>query len=432
MVLTMRGIGDCTFEVAVQVLEMQKLQMMQSPMASGVGLTDHRQTKCKFHDSSSKVFRRSSADKTKIDTGWAINLKLDCLLPRMLKRLSISVLLMGVSVILGSIPNRAGAQTPPELPRLLIIATGGTIAGEQGEPGTLGGYDIRKPISEIVAEVPEIRRYAQVETTQFANIPSAYITPDQWLQLARNVNSVFEKRPEIAGIVVTHGTDRLEETAFFLHLTVKSEKPVVIVGAQRPATGISPDGPINLLSAVRVAAAHGSRGKGVLVVMDDRIISARDAEKVYARAGGFSGREMGNIGIVARHGVEFFYAPTRRHTSGSEFDLRDVMVFPRVDIQYSYAGSDGGGKTEAKAIIVATTGLSGPERNYYEALQRKGVIIATTFPSGDQVASPSPAREALPMVAVERLLPTHARILMMLALTKTQDVHEIQRIFDQY
>jgi len=141
---------------------------------------------------------------------------------------------------------------------------------------------------------------------------------------------------------------------------------------------------------------------------------------------------MGNIGIVARHGVEFFYAPTRRHTAGSEFDVRDVMVFPRVDIQYSYAGSDGGGKNEAKAIIVATTGLSAAERNYYEALQRKGVIIATTFPSGDHVASPSSAREAQPMVAVERLLPTHARILMMLALTKTQDVHEIQRIFDQY
>src|SRR5438046_2548481 len=109
--------------------------MMQSPMSSGVGLTDHLQTKCKFHDSSSKVFRRSSADKTKIDTGWAINLKLDCLLPRMLKRLSISVLLMGVSVILGSIPNRAGAQTPPELPRLLIIATGGTIAGDRHQSG---------------------------------------------------------------------------------------------------------------------------------------------------------------------------------------------------------------------------------------------------------------------------------------------------------
>ena len=350
----------------------------------------------------------------------------------MLKRLTISVLLLGLIFLLNPRTNRGAAQSQAELPRVLIIATGGTIAGEQGEPGTLGGYDIRKTIGEIVAGVPEIRKYAQIETTQFANIPSAYITPDQWLQLARAINSIFEKRPEITGIVVTHGTDRLEETAFFLHLTVRSEKPVVVVGAQRPPTGISPDGPINLLSAVRVAAAHGARDKGVLVVMDDRIISARDAEKVYARTGGFSGREMGNLGIVAQHGVEFFYAPTRRHTAESEFDVRDITTFPRVDIQYSYAGSDGGGKTDAKAIVVATTGLSGAERNYYEALQRRGVIVATTFPSGDQVASPSSIREALPIIAVERLLPTHARILMMLALTKTQDIHEIQRIFDQY
>src|SRR5437667_8617335 len=119
----------------------------------------------------------------------------------MLKRLSISVLLLGISVILGSIPNRARAQTPLELPRVLIIATGGTIAGEQGEPGTLGGYDIRKPIGEIVGEVPEVKRYARIETVQFANVPSAYITPNQWLQLARNINSVFEKRPELAAIV---------------------------------------------------------------------------------------------------------------------------------------------------------------------------------------------------------------------------------------
>src|SRR5207237_6664820 len=148
-----------------------------------------------------------------------------------------------------------------------------------------------------------------------SNIPSAQMTPEQWLLLSRRINLVFEKRPEIAGIVVTHGTDRLEETAFFLHLTVKSDKPVVVVGAQRPPTGISPDGPINLLDAVRVAAAHDARGKGTMVVMDDRIISARDAQKLYARTGGFSALEMGVIGIVARHGVEFFYSATRRHTS---------------------------------------------------------------------------------------------------------------------
>lgn len=322
------------------------------------------------------------------------------------------------------------AQT--EQPHVLVIATGGTIAGEQGEPGTLGGYEIKKPIAEIVAQVPEIKRYAQVETEQFSNIPSAQMTPEQWLLLSRRINTVFEKRPDLAGIVVTHGTDRLEETAFFLHLTVKSDKPVVVVGAQRPPTGISPDGPINLLSAIRVAAAHDSRGKGTLVVMDDRIISARDAQKVYARTGGFSAPEMGVLGIVARHGVEFFYSPSRRHTVNSEFDIHDLTSLPRVDIQYSYAGSEGGGRTDAKGIIVATTAFNGAERAYYDGLMRHGVIVATTFPSGDQVSSPPGPRDASPTVAVKRMLPTHARILLMLALTKTQDVKEIQRIFDQY
>src|SRR5437016_10702849 len=123
----------------------------------------------------------------------------------MLKRLTISALLLGFIIITSSPATPATAQTPPELPRVLIIATGGTIAGEQGEPGTLGGYDIRKPISEIVGEVPEIKKYARVESVQFANIPSAFITPNQWLQLARNINAIFEKRPDVAGIVVTHG-----------------------------------------------------------------------------------------------------------------------------------------------------------------------------------------------------------------------------------
>src|SRR5215471_7185823 len=271
----------------------------------------------------------------------------------MVRRSSKAALITVLLLFQVSAGTRASAQAQSDLPRVLIIATGGTIAGE-GEPGTLGAYEIRKPIAEIVAQVPELKKYAQVETEQFSNLPSALITPDQWLLLARRINSVFEKRGDLSGIVVTHGTDRLEETAFFLHLTVRFDKPVVVVGAQRPPTGISPDGPINLLSAVRVAAARDSRGKGTLVVMDDRIISARDAEKVFARTGGFSAPEMGVLGIVARHGVEFFYSPARRHTSNSEFDIREVTALPKVDIQYSYAGSEGGARTDAKAIIVAT------------------------------------------------------------------------------
>ena len=336
------------------------------------------------------------------------------------------------STIAGLVLAAGLATAQSELPHVLVIATGGTIAGEQGEPGTLGGYDIKKSVNEVVALVPEVKKYAQIETEQFSNVSSPNITPDHWLQLARRINAVLEKRADLAGIVITHGTDRLEETAFFLHLTVRSEKPVVVVGAQRPPTGISPDGPINLLSAIRVAVSEEARGKGAMVVMDQRIISARDVQKLYARSGGFSADEMGMIGVVANHGPEFFYAPTRKHTYMSEFDIRNVTVLPRVDVHYSYAGSDGAGKTDAKAVIVATTGFNPAERIYYEGLQKRGVVIATTFPSGENVASPGQTRETFPLIAIQRMLPTHARILMMLALTKTQDAREIQRIFDQY
>ncbi len=324
------------------------------------------------------------------------------------------------------------APAQKELPKVMVIATGGTIAGEQREPGTMGAYEIRKPVDEIVALVPEVRKYAQIETEQFLNIPSTSITPEHWVQLSRRINDLFMKKKDLAGIVVTHGTDRLEETAFFLHLTVKSEKPVVLVGAYRPPTGISPDGPLNLFSAIRVASAAESAGKGVLVVMDQRILSARDSEKLYSRNGGFGAPEMGMLGVVEAHGVEFFYAPARKHTVNSEFDVGALNTLPEVEIRYSYAGSEGGGRTNAKGIVVVTTGVTPAERSTYEALQRKGVVIATTFPSGAQVGSAVSPREMGPTIAVERMLPTHARILLMLALTKTQDPREIQRMFDQY
>ena len=324
-------------------------------------------------------------------------------------------------------------QARPVLPKVLILATGGTIAGEQREPGTQGPYEIRKTVNELVELVPEIQKYARIETEQFLNVASARITPDLWLQLSRRINTILAERDDIAGVVVTHGTDRLTETAFFLHLTVKSSKPVVVVGAYRPPTGISPDGPLNLLSAVRVAAAPEARNKGGLIVMDERIISARDAQKLFARNGGFNDDEMGTLGIVAPHGVEFFYSPTRKHTQSSDFDVSGIRVLPRVDVHYLYAGADPAGKTDAKGVIVATTALAPEERTYYDELQKSGTIVATTFPSGAQVITPSsPYTEPQPMIAVKRLLPAHARILLMLALTKTHDPKEIQRIFDTY
>jgi len=326
------------------------------------------------------------------------------------------------------------AQAARALPKVRVVATGGTIAGEQREPGTLGSYEIKKSVNDIVALIPNVQRYAEVETEQFSNLPSPSVTPAHWLRLAQRINALFKERPDLAGIVVTHGTARLEETAFFLYLTVKSDRPVVVVGAQRPPTGISPDGPINLLSAIRVAAAPESRGKGVTAVMDDRIISARDVTKIYARGGGFDGAEMGTLGTVATGGVEFFYQPVRKHTLASDFDVASLETLPRVGISYSYSGAQGVADPEAKAVIVATTGFAPEEDKYYESLRRKGVIVAATFPSGSQVDSTpgGAAPAAPPVIAVKHLLPTKARILMMLALTRTQDPAAIQQLFDSY
>jgi len=336
-----------------------------------------------------------------------------------------------IGLVLLLVGSRAFGGVQSDLPKVLVLATGGTIAGEQVEPGTLGPYVVRKTVQEVVSEIPEAEKYAYIETEQFANLPSTSITPEHWVALAKRINSVFRERKDLAGIVVTHGTARLEETAFFLHLTVKSDRPVVIVGAQRPPTGISPDGPLNLLAGIRVAATAAARGKGALVVMDERILSARDAEKSFARSGGFDAGEMGILGVIAAHGVEFFYAPTRRHTAESEFDVDSIKVLPRVDLEYSYAGAEGTAVTDdTKGIVVASTGFTPAERIHYERLERSGVVIAATFPSGNQVM-PIP-KEGTSPVAVQHLSPLHARILLMLALTVTQDYSGIQQIFNEY
>ena len=334
------------------------------------------------------------------------------------------------------------ADTRGELPKVMVIATGGTIAGEQQEPGTLGRYEVTRGVREILAAVPALERYAQIETEQFSNVASFYITPQHWLGLAQRINTLLASRPDLAGVVVTHGTARLEETAFFLHLTVKSDRPVVVVGAQRPPTGVSPDGPLNVLSAVRVAASVDARNKGALAVMDDRIISARDVTKNYGHNGGFGAAEMGVLGTVSNFAVEFFYQPVRRHTVSSEFDVSSLRELPRVGISYSYGGAPGVADVQAKGVIVATTGLAEEEGRYFDSLKRKGVVVATTFPSGlsDRLAlsEQSPPAGAAndarvpPYVAVKHLMPSKARILMMLALTKTQDPVQIQRIFDSY
>lgn len=357
-----------------------------------------------------------------------------------------------------TVPARAAAVVPnPNAPKVLVIATGGTIAGVQNAPGTLGGYRAGTLTAEqIISSVPELARYARVETEQFSNVTSTLVTPEMWVQMAKRINEVL-KRGDLAGVVVTHGTDRLEETAFFLYLTVRSSKPVVVVGAQRPATGISPDGPINLLSAVRTAASPKAAQKGVMVVMDDRILSARESRKLYQRTGGFSTGDMGMLGVVASQGPEFFFAPVRRFGERSEFDLDDVDTLPKVELAMSYPGGTGQTfTTNPKGVVVATTGMTAAESATYRALRQSGVVVVTSFTSGENVngggggdvpvpqaaastaarpdsaARPAPPPAVPPSVSALHLTATKARILLMLALTRTNDPREIQRIFNEY
>jgi L-asparaginase type II len=351
-----------------------------------------------------------------------------------------------VVLAIGALASSAVAQPQPAaaaspLPKVRVIATGGTIAGEQDQPGTLGAYRSgARSVEQIVSSVPELARFAQIETEQFANTASTNITPEQWLGLSRRINQLFKEQPDLSGVVVTHGTDRLEETAFFLYLTVKSDRPVVVVGAQRPATGISPDGPINLLSAVRTAGSPAARGMGVMVVMDDRILSARENRKIYPRNGGFSTGEMGMLGVVAQHGPEFFFAPVRRRGEQTEFDVANVDKLPQVDLTFSYPGGAGYRMSDgARGLVVATTGMAPSERESFDAIRKSGVIVVTTFPSGDHVASPGrfaggggAPGQGQPMISAQHLLPSKCRILLMLALTKTSDAREIQRMFSEY
>ena len=352
------------------------------------------------------------------------------IVPRLLTPFPLAALLVVAA------PAHAAQAVSATRPRVLVIGTGGTIASVQDAPGTLGRYRPALTADQLLASVPAVGEYARVETEQFSNLPSSQITPAQWMALSRRIDDVLRSDPGLAGIVVTHGTDRLEETGFFLYLTVRSEKPVILVGAQRPSTGISADGPINLLAAVRTAASAQAVGKGVLVVMDDRIISAREARKHYPRAGGFAGGEMGRLGVVGSNGPEFFFTPTRRHGPTSEFDLGGIDSLPEVDLVFGYPGGIGRSYHPKPAgIVVSVTSLTCAESATFQTLARTGVAVVTAFPSGDDLgaeepvpadSAPSGLRRAcpeldsaglfrapwVPSVTVQHLTPQKARILL--------------------
>ena len=344
----------------------------------------------------------------------------------------------------------ASAQTRAGLPVVWVLSTGGTIAGSGASSTSLSEYKSGTILGEeLVKSVPEIKQYAVVKVEQLFNVSSSDLTLANWLTLAKRINAIFTEDRSVAGIVVTHGTNTLEETAYFLNLTIKDDRPVVVVGAQRPATAISSDGPLNLLNGIRTASAPEARGKGVLVVMNDEINGARDVTKTNTyRVETFRAPELGFLGYVDADRVTFYRASTRRHTASSEFDVSGINELPKVDIVYSYiepntsvlqtliasgtkgivfAGAGAGALSNSERSALKTL-LSGP------AVMRPAVVRSSRVGNGRviELTANREEYEALGVIPADNLNPQKARILLMLALTKTGKVEEIKRMFAEY
>ena len=339
------------------------------------------------------------------------------------------------------------AQTSADpVPRVRLVATGGTISNRTGG---------RLSAEELVKSMPGIERYAQPEFEQFTNLASSELTLNQWLALSKRLNDVFRTDPGLAGLVVTSGTDTLEELAYFLNLTVRSEKPVVVVGSMRNPSTLGYEGAANLLEGFRVAGAPAARNKGALVVMNDEINAAREVTKTDAlRLQTFQSRTTGVLGVIDADRVVYYREPVKRHSAKSEFDLSKVTALPRVDVIWVYQGAPGDLITAAvdlgaQGIVMGTAGAgatSGTQSEGEMAAVKKGAIVVTTTRTGSGRIAPrqGPAppaagpraqlspEERARMIAGEDLQPVKARILLMLALTRTKDPAEIQRMFSEY
>src|SRR6476659_4811649 len=277
----------------------------------------------------------------------------------------------------------AGVNAPTTaLPKVRLVATGGTISNRTGG---------RLSADELVASMPGLDRYVRPETEQFANISSSALTLAQWLDLARRINALFADDPGLAGVVVTSGTDTLEETAYFLNLTVRSDKPVVVVGSMRNPSTLGYEGAANLLEGFRVAASPEARGQGALVVLNDEINAAREVTKTDAlRLNTFQTRGYGILGVVDADRVAFYRRSLKRHSAGSEFDIMAVTALPRVDVILVYPGADGdlikaAVDSGAKGIVIAGAGAgatSGTQQDGIIYALKKGVFVVTTTRTG--------------------------------------------------
>ncbi|HEV2689298.1 MAG TPA: asparaginase [Bryobacteraceae bacterium] len=320
------------------------------------------------------------------------------------------------------------------LPVVRLIATGGTIAHVRE------GFtpDTRINGAQLLKDIPQLGQYAQMEVEEFSKIGSGDFSTKMLVDLANRVNQVFTKEPRVAAVVVSIGSNALEEVAYFLDLTVKSDKPVVLTAAQRLHGTLGADGDENLVQSVRVAVSPQSRSMGVLAVVNDEIHAARDVRKTIShRVDAWNSGDLGDLGLVDKDRVNFYRRTLRKHTTQAEFDVSGLTDLPKVYVLYSYVGADSvlvdaavkEGKAKGIVLGAFPTGTGAPEQA--QALLK---VAATGVPVVDshRGGRGRPSNRYPEFVDADNLPPPQARILLMLALTKTSDRKEIQRMFDDY
>jgi len=332
----------------------------------------------------------------------------------------------------------------PDRPVIAAIGCGGTISSLGRDSTDVLDYPdfgTKLPIDEVLGRYPELAKVADMLPVPFRSVGSTAIGPPEWLELAATIDRLADERPELAGFVIPHGTATLEETAYFLNLALKSEKTVVVVGAQRPASALGSDAGMNLLGAVRTVSAPAARGLGVLVVLNDEIHAAREATKTSTyRLQTFRSPDFGLLGHIDGDGVQIYRQPRRRHAPDTEFDIAGLASLPRVDIAYSYGGADG---TVVDALVAAgargivsaglAPGIPSPlERIALERARGAGVIVVQSSRAGSGRVALRRYLDEAGMVAADNLNPQKARILLMLALTRTTDSIEMRRMFTDY
>ncbi|MGY2490010.1 asparaginase [Cupriavidus sp. CP313] len=336
----------------------------------------------------------------------------------------------------------ATAQAEARKANIVIIGTGGTIAGAGASATNTAAYQSAVvPVDKIIASVPEISKVANVKGEQIFQIGSESFNNERLLKLAKRVSELL-KQPDVDGIVITHGTDTIEETAYFLNLTLKSDKPVVVVGSMRPGTALGADGALNLYDAVLVASNPASKGKGTLAVLNDEIHTGRDVTKSNTFKTETFRSPFGPLGYVVEGRTLFYRLPARPHTQQTQWDIDKIDKLPEVAVLYAYgnanpAAVDAAVKSGAKAIIYAATG-NGSVGDYMveslKAARAKGVQIvrASRTGSGVVVRNAEQPDDKYDWIVTDDQLPQKARILMALALTQSNDTKALQQVFWKY